>query len=333
MRRSMAVLAILLAGVLVALGANLAVGSVSLDAGQVLDALARGSDGSLQGQVIWQIRLPRAVAALVLGAGLAVAGYLLQTLFDNPLAGPYVLGISSGSKLAIAAVMVGVLGTGQSMTSWTMVGAAFVGALMAMAAVMAIARHVSSGAMLVVAGVMVGYLCSAGTDFLVTFADERSIANLHTWALGSFSGIAWDDVAVLVPVTCAGCLGAFLLAKPIGALLMGEAYAQSVGVDVKALRLALVGIASLLAACVTAFAGPVSFVGIAVPIMSKWLLGSARPLVVVPACMVGGAIFCLVCDLIARTAFAPVELTLSAVTAVFGVPVVLAMLLRRGGGR
>jgi iron complex transport system permease protein len=172
-------------------------------------------------------------------------------------------------------------------------------------------------------------VCSAATDFLVTFASDQNIVNLRNWSMGSFSGASWGDAGVMAPVVAASVVAAFLLAKPMGAYQLGEGYAQSVGVNVRAFRVALVVLSSLLSATVTAFAGPVSFVGIAVPHVAKRLLGTSRPLVVVPAVLLGGSIFCLFCDLLARVMFAPTEISISTMTAIFGAPVVIAILLRR----
>ena len=184
-------------------------------------------------------------------------------------------------------------------------------------------------AMLIVAGVMVGYICSAATNFLIAFADDQSIVNLHNWSLGSFSGSGWDDVAVITVVVIAMSACVFAISKPLSAFQLGEAYAKSVGVNVARFRVVLVLLASMLSACVTAFAGPVSFVGIAVPHLVKSALKSSKPISVIPACFLGGAIFCAGCDLIARTLFSPVELSISAVTAIFGAPVVIALMLKK----
>jgi iron complex transport system permease protein len=179
---------------------------------------------------------------------------------------------------------------------------------------------------------MISYICSAVTDFVVTFAEDSDIVNLHGWSLGSFSGMTWGNfrIALLIVGICFVMI--LFLAKPIGAFQMGEAYAQSMGVPVKAFRVALILLSSILSACVTAFAGPISFVGIAVPHLVKSGLRTARPQIVIPATFLGGAVFCMFCDLIARTAFAPTELNISTVTAVFGAPIVIIMLLRRNKG-
>ena len=182
---------------------------------------------------------------------------------------------------------------------------------------------------LVVCGVMVGYICSAVTEFAVTFADDANIVNLHNWSMGSFSGISGGNLRWIAAVSLSGLAAAFLLSKPMEAWQLGEGYARSLGVNVRKFRAELILLSSLLSAAVTAFAGPVSFVGIAVPHLMKRLFGTAKPMVMVPACFLGGADFCLFCDLLARTMFAPTELSISSVTAVFGAPVVIWMLLKR----
>ena len=308
---------------------NLFWGSVALTPRAVAAALLGRGQDALAGSIVWQLRLPRAVMAALLGAALSAAGYLLQTFFANPIAGPFVMGISSGAKLAVALTMVVFLNRGLLTSSMTLILAAFAGALAAMAFVLAVARRVQRMSILVICGVMIGYICSAVTDIVVAFAQDSNIVNLHNWSMGSFSGVTWGNVEAAAAIVLP-CLGAaFLLSKPMAAYQMGEAYARSVGVPVRAFSAALVLLSSLLAACVTAFAGPISFVGIAVPHLVRQALGSARPLYVLPGCALGGATFCLLCDLIARSLFAPTELSISSVTAVFGAPIVIWLLVRR----
>lgn len=321
---------LLLAVLVLLLGAlNLVTGSTSIGAGELWRALFSGERGSSAGRILWNIRLPRLLAAAVLGGALAVSGFLLQTFFANPIAGPFVLGISSGAKLMVALTMIACLGRGVVMNSWGMIGAAFLGALLVMGFVLLAAGRTRGMARLIVCGVMIGYICSAVTDFAVTFADDSNIVNLHYWSMGSFSGVSWDalgtaSLAVLVSLAC--CV---LLIKPMTAWQLGEGYAKSMGVNLRRFRLALIGLSSLLSACVTAFAGPISFVGIAVPQLMKLLFKTAKPAVMLPACFLGGAGFCLGCDLLARTLFAPTELAIGSVTAIFGAPVVIWMLLQR----
>ena len=195
--------------------------------------------------------------------------------------------------------------------------------------ILLISRRVKNMSILVVCGVMIGYICSAITDFVITFAEDSNIVNLHQWSLGSFSGIFWDNVAVMAVIVGIALVLTFLLSKPIGAYQLGEVYARNMGVNIKAFRVTLILLSSILSACVTAFAGPISFVGIAVPHLMKNLFRTAKPILMIPACFLGGAVFCLFCDLIARTAFSPIELSISSVTAVFGAPVVICMMISR----
>ncbi len=326
-------LGFLLLGFLLAVlaAASFRVGSVSLSL-QDIQAILSGTDReSTAYHILWDIRLPRLLAAALLGGALSVSGFLLQTFFANPIAGPFVLGISSGAKFVVALVMILFLGKGLFMGSATMIVAAFAGSMLSMGFVLVIAKRIRQMSVLVVCGVMISYICSAVTDFVVTFADDANIVNLHNWSMGSFSGTTWDQVRVITVVVLPVFVLAFCMAKPISAYQLGEEYARSLGVNVKRFRAELILLSSVLSACVTAFAGPVSFVGIAVPQLVKRLFGTAKPIVVIPGCFLGGAVFCLFSDLIARTLFAPTELSISSVTAVFGAPVVIWIMIRRKG--
>ena len=304
-------------------------GSVSVPIMEFLQELREPKLRGMAWTIIWEIRLPRALAALILGGALALSGYLLQTFFHNPIAGPFVLGISSGSKLLVALVMVGFLEWNITINSGMLVAAAFAGALLSMLFVLLVARKMEQMAMLIVGGVMIGYICSAITDFVVTFASDADIVNLHNWSRGSFSGMTWENVAVMAGVTFVSAAAVFLLSKPIGAYQLGETYAKSMGVSVAQLRFFMVILSSILSGCVAAFAGPVSFVGIAVPHLIRWLFADTRPLVLIPGCFLGGSVFCLISDWLARTVFAPTELSISTVTAVFGAPVVIFVMMRK----
>ena len=310
---------------------NLHAGSVTISAGEIRSILFDPGVTGTNKNIIWSIRLPRLLSALVLGGALSVSGYLLQTFFHNPIAGPFVLGVSSGAKFTVCIAMVLFFTGGRATSSATLILAAFAGAMISMGFVLVISQKVHQMSMLVVCGVMIGYICSALTDFLVTFADDSNIVNLHNWSVGSFSGRSWADVGTMTLVCGLALVLNFLMSKPIRAYQLGEVYAQNMGVPLKAFRAALILLSSILSACVTAFAGPISFVGIAVPHLMKRLFGTAEPMVLIPACFLGGSAFCLGCDLIARTAFAPTEMSISSVTAVFGAPVVIYMMLRRKG--
>ena len=321
---------LLLAAALVAIAVlNVNVGSVAIPVGEIARILLRRATDSTQYSIIWKIRLPRILMAALLGGGLSLSGFLLQTFFGNPIAGPFVLGISSGAKMVVALTMICFLQRFSRVSSWTLIAAAFAGSLLAVGFILLLSRRLKHMAVLLVAGIMIGYICSAVTDFIITFAEDADIVNLHGWSQGSFSGMSWENVGVAAAVVGAAALAAFMLAKPIGAYQLGEAYAQSMGVNVRAFRVALILLSSVLSATVTAFAGPISFVGIAVPHLIKRALNTSKPLIVIPAVFLGGAVFCMGCDLIARTAFAPTELNISTVTSVFGAPVVILMMLRR----
>ena len=308
---------------------NVCIGTVNISVSEVIDVLLKRDAHAIYSDIIMQIRLPRTLASFILGAALALSGYLLQTFFNNPIAGPFILGISSGAKMVVALFMVFALEIGLKMTSITMILAAFAGAMLSILFVLIISRAVDNMGMLIVAGVMIGYICSAVTDFVVTFADDSNIVNLHNWSLGSFSGITWENVYVMAIVVfiCFCCV--FLMAKSIAAYLLGEAYASNMGVNIRRFRIYLVVLSGILSACVTAFAGPISFVGIAVPHLVKRLFKSTKPIIMIPACSLGGGIFCLFCDLLSRIIFAPTELSVSTITAILGAPVVIYIMIRR----
>ena len=330
-RYSMAFLGLIIL-MAVLLAWNICAGSVNISVKEVTEVLFGEKTAQTASRIVWEIRLPRALAAAILGGALALAGYLLQTFFHNPIAGPFVLGISSGAKLVVALVMVFCLGHAFTVSSVTLILAAFIGACLSMGFVLLISNRIGNMSSLIIGGVMIGYICTAVTDFVVTFADDADIVNLHNWSKGSFSGMTWNNVTVMSVLVFVITAIIFCLAKPIGAYQLGESYVQSMGVNIRRFRVILVMLSSLLAACITAYAGPVSFVGIAVPHLVKNLFGTAKPIIMIPACFLGGSVFCLFCDLLARTLFAPTELSISTVTAVFGAPVVILIMLKRHKG-
>lgn len=329
--RYMAAFILLGVGVLVFLILNCCIGSVKIPMADIISAV-KGNEIE-NSRILWDIRLPRAFAAMILGGALALAGYLLQSFFHNPIAGPFVLGISSGAKMVVAIVMVFLMGQAVSVSSAVLIIAAFIGAMISMGFVLLMSKRVNNMSMLVVSGVMIGYICSAITEFIVTFANDADIVNLHNWSRGSFSGMTWKQVAVMAVVIAVTSIAVFMLAKPLSAYELGEAYARNMGVNVRLLRVMLVILSSLLSACIVAFAGPISFVGIAAPHLVKSILKTTKPILMIPACFLGGSLFCMFCDLLARTLLAPTELSISTVTAVFGAPVVLWVMIRRNKER
>lgn len=311
---------------------NINSGSIDISLKEILSIIFMKEGNDTAYTIIWDIRLPRIFMAALLGGALSLAGFLLQTFFNNPIAGPFILGISSGAKMFVAVTMIYLLERLGRVSSFAMVVAAFAGSMVSIGFVLLLNKKIKSMAILLIGGIMIGYICSAITDFMVTFADDTDIVNLHGWSLGSFSGMTWDNFALALAIVAAAFALTFLLSKPIGAYQIGEAYAQSMGVNIRFFRVVLILLSSVLSACVTAFAGPISFVGIAVPHLMKRLLNTAKPIIVIPAVFLGGAVFCMFCDLIARTAFAPTELNISTVTSIFGAPIVIGMMLRRSKG-
>lgn len=316
--------------IILAIVMNVNTGSVHISVSDVFKIiLFHANEGSKESNIIWKIRLPRLLTAAVLGGALSVSGYLLQTFFRNPIAGPFVLGISSGAKMCVAFVIIFVVGSYASMSASLTVVAAFAGSLLIMGFVLLFSQKAKNMAMLLVIGIMVGYICSAVTDFCIAFARDNEIASLTSWSMGSFSGASWDSLKIICVVVFVTLICTMLISKPMDAYQLGEGYARSMGINIKRFRMVLIILSSILSACVTAFAGPISFVGIAVPQIAKQMMKSSKPILIIPTSFLSGAVFCMFCDLIARTAFAPRELAIGTVTAVFGAPVVIRLMINR----
>ena len=348
--RFAAVMILLSVLLLVALILNVNIGSVSIPTGEILkkvgaavgygignlftgggfsQQLQEVMKGTTQSQILFSIRIPRMLLAAVLGGALSVSGYLLQVFFRNPIAGPFVLGISSGAKMVVGVTLIFLAPYLGSVSSVTLVLAAFLGSLLITSLVLVFAQKVHSMSMLLVIGIMVGYICGAITDFCVAFAKDNEIANLTSWSMGSFSGASWDNLGIICSVVGISLLVSMLISKPMDAYQLGEGYARSMGINIRLFRTILIVLSSILSACVTAFAGPISFVGIAVPQIAKVLMKTSKPIVIIPTTFLCGSVFCIFCDLIARTAFAPMELAIGTVTSAFGAPVVISLMLKR----
>ena len=305
-------------------------GSVSISAADIVNILFKGDrSNTVAYNIIWKIRLPRIALASLLGGALSLSGFLIQTFFRNPIAGPFVLGISSGAKLFLAITTIVMTGLFNQMPVSVTVIASFVGSLLSLLLVLLFTGKVRNMSMLLVIGIMISYICSAATDLLINFANDSDIVNLTHWSMGSFSAATWQDVQISAFIVLPALSAVFLASKPMGAYLMGEGYARSLGVDIKAFRVLLVLMTGILSSCVAAFAGPVSFVGIAVPHISRQLLKTSKPILMIPASFLCGALFCVLCDLMARTLFSPVELSISTVTSAIGAPIVIWLLISR----
>ena len=289
-------------------------------------------------QILWQLRLPRCLTAVLAGSALALSGLLMQTLFRNPLAGPYSMGISSGATLGVAlAVLAGAGASGlpgvQALdgvrAQLGVAGSAVAGAGLVMLLVLTVARRIRSNTTLLILGLMFGQIAGSLVSVLQAFSASEQIRSFTFWTFGSYAGVTWSQMPVLAGAVLAGSLVAAACAKPLNALLLGWTYARSLGVGVRSLRGWLLLAASLLAGAVTAFCGPVAFLGLAVPHLCRGLFRSSDHRVLVPACLLLGAVAALVSDFIAGLPGSDKALPLNAVTAMLGAPVVIGILLRR----
>ena len=330
MLRKIAVFILFIVLLIAAVILSIHIGSVSISAHDIFTIVLKGdSSNTVAYNIIWKIRLPRIILGALLGGALSLSGFLIQTFFRNPIAGPFVLGISSGAKLFLAVTTIVMTGLFNKMPVSVTVAASFVGSLLSLLLVLLFTGTVRSMSILLVIGIMISYICSAITDLLINFANDSDIVNLTHWSKGSFSAATWQDVCISAYIVLPALLIIFLASKPMGAYLMGEGYAKSLGVNIKAFRVLLVMMTGILSSCVAAFAGPISFVGIAVPHISRLLLKTSKPILMIPASFLCGASFCVLCDLAARTLFAPTELSISTVTSAIGAPIVIWLLISR----
>lgn len=315
----------------------LAVGSVSIPLDQILAVLLGGeADRTSWTNIILKFRLPKATTAALAGAALGVSGLMMQTFFRNPLAGPYVLGVSSGASLGVALVILttgtigGALLAGFGLRGdLLLAGAAALGAGATMFVVLLVAGRVRSSMTLLILGLMMGYLVSAVVSLLLFFAIPERIQAYITWTFGSFGGVTWDQVPILAAGVIAGLVIALLLTKSLNALLLGEDYARSLGMNVMLTRVAIVSATALLAGTVTAFCGPIGFIGIAVPHLARSLFNTSDHRVLLPGAMLTGAVVALVAAIIAEVPGNNLVLPLNAVTALIGAPVVIGVILRQ----
>lgn len=314
----------------VAVIVNINKGSVDISLGKIINIIFRDSTDDMSAyNIVWKIRLPRLLTAAVLGGALSLSGFLLQTFFRNPIAGPFVLGIASGAKMFLSVVTIALAAWVTEIQVSVTVISAFIGSMLSMFFILLFSNRIKSMSMLLVIGIMISYICSAVTDFMINFAKETEIVNLTHWSQGSFSGASWDDLKISVFIVIPALTAVFLLSKPISAYQLGEGYAQSMGVNIKLFRFIIIVLSSILSACVTAFAGPVSFVGIAVPHIARMMLKTSKPQLMIPATFISGAVFCMFCDFAAKMMFSPSELSIGTVTGAVGAPIVIWLMLQR----
>lgn len=307
-----------------------AFGSVKIEFKEIIDVVLRGMDNTEHYKIIYNIRIPRVLATMVGGACLAVSGILLQIFFKNPIVEPYILGVSSGSTLAVALMILGGYTLGfENITSMSIFVAAFIGALIVMSVVILFASKVKNITTLLIIGIMTGYVCSGITNVLQSFANSEKLKEFTVWSMGSFSGFTWEKVEILILIGMLGLLMSIFIIKPLNAFLLGEEYAKSIGINIKFFRFLVVFISSILAAIVSAFAGPIGFIGLAVPQISKLILKTSDNRVLIPVVIFLGSIVTAICDLISRVILSPIELPISTITSLLGAPIVVMLLMKR----
>lgn len=335
-KRAAAVMAAAALFLLVAAVAAIGIGSVFIAPGQVINVLLGQSvPGSVENVIVLNMRLPRIIGSVFGGAGLALAGLLLQILFRNPIADPYIIGISSGARMFVGFILLGgaTFGFASVGNPWFLFLGAFGGACAAMIVMLLFARRIQSVTTLLIVGMMIGYFCNGVVNTLVVFSDDNQIADFTRWNLGSFGLLSWEKLMVIVIVCGTMFLAAFLLSKNLNMLRLGEEYAQTMGVEPRQMRLALIIIAGLLTAVITAFCGLISFVGMSVPHVARLLMKTSDHRALIPAVILLGGLFGVFCDLLARTIAAPGELPVGIITSFIGVPLVLFLLCRENGGK
>lgn len=311
---------------------SISMGSVKISLKDVVKVfLGRDIDNNIYKSIIMNIRLPRALATIIGGACLAVSGLLLQIFFNNPIVEPYVLGISSGSTLFVGLVVLGGFKFGvKSVSPMFLFTGAFIGAMLVMVIVIFATKKVKNITTLLIIGIMTGFICSAATSILTAFADKEQVHGFTMWMMGSFSGFSWSQVRFLYPIVIPLIIVCFSLSKPLNAMLFGDNYAITMGLNIKKFRILVVFIASVLTAAITAFAGPISFIGLAVPHMMRIIFKTTDNRVLIPGVVIGGALMTSLCDLVARMILSPIELPLGAITSFIGAPIVLYLLMRKG---
>ncbi len=316
---------------------NISLGSVYIPFSVVLKWMVGLSiESEIWQNILLKSRLPQSITALLAGAGLAAGGLQMQTLFRNPLAGPSILGISSGAGLGVAVVVLlfgAIQGVSLAGLGWygslTITAAAFIGAFGVLLMILFLAQRLKNNAMLLIVGIMVGYASSAIVGLLQFISTKEDVQSFVLWGLGSFNNLSWDKHVIFIPMVALGLLGSLFLIKPLNVLLLGENYAANLGLNIKRSRLSILLITGLLTATITAFCGPIAFLGLAVPHLSKGIFKTADHSVLIPAVMLFGGALALLCHLIARLPGFDGTLPINAVTSLIGAPIVIYVILKR----
>ena len=311
--------------------ADIALGSVNISLSELWSILISGSDGSSSAYIIWDIRLPKAIAAIMVGSGLSIAGLLLQSLFRNPLAGPSVLGISSGASLGVATY---VMAGGMGVVSYGLLSAgglalfSILGSFLVLLVVMSISMKVNDTVSLLIVGMMFGSITASLVGVLQYFSSAELIQHFIIWTFGSLASMSWNELGLVSAVVLISSVFSLGLMKPLNALLLSDEYAESMGVSVKNTRNVIIIISSLISGIITAFAGPIVFIGVAVPHLTRNIFRSVDHRILVPGVMINGAILMLICDIISQLPGSTTVLPINSVTSLFGAPVVIWIILQ-----
>lgn len=313
---------------------NLSLGSVTIPPKEIFKSLIGDIDNESWQYIIQNYRLPKAFTAILVGSGLGISGLLMQTLFRNPLAGPFVLGISSGASLGVALVILGSgffggIFTTLLISKWSVVIAASLGSLSVLMAVMMVSHKVRDTMAILIIGLMFGSITSAVVSVLSYFSSAEQLQQYIFWGFGSLGNLSWNELFIFFLIYVSGILMAITSIKGLNTLLLGENYAKSLGLNIKQIRLVIIIATSLLAGTITAFAGPIAFIGLAIPHMTRQVFHTSNHKILFPAIFLFGAIVMLICDSIAQLPTSDYTLPINAITSLVGAPVVIWLLVRK----
>lgn len=335
MKRNVCIILLLVAGIIVLFAMSLIVGSVRIPLADVCDILFDKFDGKESWKyIVMENRLPQALTAMLCGASLAVCGLMLQTAFRNPLAGPDVFGISSGAGLGVAIVML-LLGGSVSTTMFTVSGflailtSAFIGAIVVTMIILFLSTMVRNSVLLLIVGLMVGYVSSSAVALLNFFASEEGVKSYMVWGMGNFGGVSMNHMLLFALLCLVGIIASIFLIKPLNIMLLGTQYAESLGINIRQIRNLLLVTVGLLTAVTTAFCGPVSFLGLAIPHMTRLLLHTENHQILLPCTILCGAVIALLCNLICYLLGDGGIIPLNAVTPLLGAPIIIYVIVKR----
>ena len=335
MKRNVCIILLLVAGIIVLFAMSLIVGSVRIPLADVCDILFDKFDGKESWKyIVMENRLPQALTAMLCGASLAVCGLMLQTAFRNPLAGPDVFGISSGAGLGVAIVML-FLGGSVSTTLFTVSGflailtSAFIGAIVVTMIILFLSTMVRNSVLLLIVGLMVGYVSSSAVALLNFFASEEGVKSYMVWGMGNFGGVSMNHMLLFALLCLVGIIASIFLIKPLNIMLLGTQYAESLGINIRQIRNLLLVTVGLLTAVTTAFCGPVSFLGLAIPHMTRLLLHTENHQILLPCTILCGAMIALLCNLICYLPGDGGIIPLNAVTPLLGAPIIIYVIVKR----